>query len=301
MDILTETDNMDEVNRLEAEQCSSTLVQLVQLPTHSDTPGVSMVSNTGAVGQTRESERCSSTSTQLVQLPTSSEDQYRPMTPGEEEIMRIYEDGIYRAPDLIERTGGFWITGRISPLLESTVSAPVDEIDSDPELDELLRDSPDELEPSRIPSSPSFQETVTQLRTATSNTRVVTDALQRNLEDMFPWLRDGSSQSESSEVACFDQLRDGDPRARESFVRTYRGYLRLRSRIENLETQLRNRGILWMAALPLDRLEPSSGSLEILEELDRLRELRVIQRMEVMQQATRWAHTRDNIMTPGAL
>jgi hypothetical protein len=294
MDILTETDNMDEVNRLEAEQCSSTSVQLVQLPTHSDTPGVSMVSNTGAVGQTRESERCSSTSTQLVQLPTSSEDQYRSMTPGEEEIMRIYEDGIYRAPDLIERTGGFWITGRISPLLESTVSVPVDEIDSDPELDELLRDSPDILEP-------SFQETVTPLRTATSNTRIVTDALQRNLEDMFPWLRDGSPQSESSEVACFDQLRDGDPRVRESFVRTYRGYLRLRSRIENLETQLRNRGILWMAALPLDRLEPSSGSLEILEELDRLRELRVIQRMEVMQQATRWAHTQDSMMTPGAL
>ena len=285
---------MDEVNRLEAEQCSSTSVQLVQLPTHSDTPGVSMVSNTGAVGQTRESERCSSTSTQLVQLPTSSEDQYRSMTPGEEEIMRIYEDGIYRAPDLIERTGGFWITGRISPLLESTVSVPVDEIDSDPELDELLRDSPDILEP-------SFQETVTPLRTATSNTRIVTDALQRNLEDMFPWLRDGSPQSESSEVACFDQLRDGDPRVRESFVRTYRGYLRLRSRIENLETQLRNRGILWMAALPLDRLEPSSGSLEILEELDRLRELRVIQRMEVIQQATRWAHTQDSMMTPGAL
>jgi len=72
MDILPETDNMDEVNRLEAEQCSSTLVQLVQLPTHSDTPGVSMVSNTGAVGQTRESERSSSTSIQLVQLPTQS-------------------------------------------------------------------------------------------------------------------------------------------------------------------------------------------------------------------------------------
>ena len=90
MDILTETDTMDEVNRLEAEQCGSTSVQLVQLPTHSDTPGVSMMSNTGAVRQTGESERCSSTSIQLVQLPTPSEDQYRPMTPGEEEIMRIY-------------------------------------------------------------------------------------------------------------------------------------------------------------------------------------------------------------------
>ena len=240
--------------------------------------------------------------------------------------MRIYEDGIYRAPDLIERTGGFWITRRISPLLEFTViapvdridsdpeldellrdspdilepsmipSAPVDRINSDPELDELLRDSPDILEPSMIPSSPIFQETIAQLRTATSNTRIVTDTLQRNLEDRLPWLRDGSS-----EVVCFDQLQDGDPRATESFGRTYRGYLRLRRRIENLETQLRDRGILWMAALPLDRLEPPNGSLEIIEELNRLRELRVIQRIEVMQQATRWAHTRDNIMTPGAL
>jgi len=33
---------------------------------------------------------------------------YRPMTPGEE-IMRIYEDGVYRPPDIIERTGGFQI------------------------------------------------------------------------------------------------------------------------------------------------------------------------------------------------
>ena len=67
----------------ESERCSSTSIQLVQLPTHSNIPGVSMVINTG-----------------------DSEDQYRPMTPGEEEIMRIYEDGIYRTPDLVERTGG---------------------------------------------------------------------------------------------------------------------------------------------------------------------------------------------------
>ena len=31
---------------------------------------------------------------------------YRPMTPGEEEIMRIYEDWVYRSPDMIERLGG---------------------------------------------------------------------------------------------------------------------------------------------------------------------------------------------------
>ena len=192
---------MDEINKLETEQCGSTSVQLVQLPTHSDTPGVSMVSNTGAAEQTRESERCSFTSIQLVQLPMHSEDQYRPMTPGEEEIMRIYEDGIYRAPDLIERTGGFWITGRISPLLESAVIAPVNMIESDPELDEPLRDSPNILEPSITPSFPIFQETIAQSRT---DARVAADTLQRNLEDMLPWLRDSSSQSESSEVVCFD-------------------------------------------------------------------------------------------------
>ena len=100
------------------EQGSSTSVQLVQLPTQTITPGVSIERNTGDTPiekitedgeQTIESERCSSTSVQLVQLPThsnapgvsmdsntgDSEDQYRPMTPGEEEIMRIYEDGIY--------------------------------------------------------------------------------------------------------------------------------------------------------------------------------------------------------------
>ena len=124
MNIMEETDTMDETIRSETEQCGSTSVQLVQLPTHSNISDVSMVRKTGAVEQTRESERFSSTSIQLVQLPThsnipgvsmvintgDSEDQYRPMTPGEEEIMRIYQDGIYRTPDLVERTGGLWIT-----------------------------------------------------------------------------------------------------------------------------------------------------------------------------------------------
>ena len=87
-------------------------------------------------------------------------------------------------------------------------------IESDPERDELLRDSPKILEPSMIPSSPTFQETIAQLRT---DAKIVADTLQRNLEDRLPWLRDGSPQSESSEVVRFDQLRDGDPRARESW------------------------------------------------------------------------------------
>jgi len=30
------------------------------------------------------------------------EDQYRPMTPGEGEILRFYEEEIYQAPDMIE-------------------------------------------------------------------------------------------------------------------------------------------------------------------------------------------------------
>ena len=70
INIMEGTDTMDETNRSETKQCGSTSVQLVQLPTHSNIPDVSMVRNTGAVEQTRESERCSSTSKQLVQLPT---------------------------------------------------------------------------------------------------------------------------------------------------------------------------------------------------------------------------------------
>ena len=63
------------------------------------------------------------------------------MTPGEEKIMRIYEDGIYRTSDLIERTGGLWITGRISPSSGPTLF-PAEEteeiVDTDPELDGKL-------------------------------------------------------------------------------------------------------------------------------------------------------------------
>ncbi len=132
---------------------------------------------------------------------------------------------------------------RDSPdILESSTTH--DLIDSDPERDELLRDSLDILESSTTPSSLILQETIAQLRTATSTTRIMADTLQGILEDRLPWLRDGSPQSESSEVVCFDQIQDGDHRARESFRRTYQGYLRLRRRIENLETQLRKRGIL---------------------------------------------------------
>ena len=65
-------ETMDETNRLETEKCGSTSVQLVQLPTHSNIPDVSIVRNTGTVEQTIETEQCGSTSVQLVQLPTHS-------------------------------------------------------------------------------------------------------------------------------------------------------------------------------------------------------------------------------------
>ena len=41
----------------------------------------------------------------LVQLDYPA----RPITPGEEEIMRIYEDGVYRPQDMIGRPEGFQI------------------------------------------------------------------------------------------------------------------------------------------------------------------------------------------------
>ena len=184
---------------IESERCSSTSVQLVQLPTQPFAPGVSIEKNTGDTlimktiegrKQTIESERCSSTSLQLVQLPTqpiapgvsierntgNSEDLYRPMTPGDKEIMRIYEDGIYRATNMIERSGGLWITGRISPLLDPPILTPVEIIDSDPELDELLRDSPDLWESSTPPYPSILQEVrqeADQWRTAAQTTRIV--------------------------------------------------------------------------------------------------------------------------------
>ena len=38
------------------------------------------------------------------------------MTPGEEEIMRIYEDGIYRPSDMIEKPGGLKIKVSVEQL-----------------------------------------------------------------------------------------------------------------------------------------------------------------------------------------
>ena len=137
------------------------------------------------------------------------------MTPGDEEIMRIYEDGIYRATNMIERSGGLWITGRMSPLLNPSILTTVETVDSDPELDELLRDSSDLWESSTSPY-PSILKDVRQetdqWRITAQATRIVNDTLQGILEDMLPWLRDELSNG----VALFDQLQDGDPIGKES-------------------------------------------------------------------------------------
>ena len=47
----------------------------------------------------------------LVCDPEQIEYQDRPMTPGEKEIMSIYEDGIFRPPDMIEKPGVLQIKG----------------------------------------------------------------------------------------------------------------------------------------------------------------------------------------------
>ena len=193
--------------------------------------------------------------------------------------------------DQTEKTGGLWTTGNISPSSEPTLFPSVEMVDSGPELDELLRDSSDIWETSPALSPPILQEIINQLKIPTPITRALTDTLQVILEDSLPWLKDVSTQPEPNEVVQSDQIQDGDPRERESFGKVYRGYLRLRSQIEDLEAQLENRGILWM----------SIGVLEIIEELNRLRELQVIKRMEVRQQAARWVCTRNNVTTSGAL
>ena len=71
------------------------------------------------------------------------------MTPGEEEIMRIHEDGIYCSSDMIEKSRGFWIiSSNMKPggscFLETALQQPVvAATDTDSELEELLRDTPE--------------------------------------------------------------------------------------------------------------------------------------------------------------
>ena len=71
-----------------------------------------------------------------------------------DQIMRIHEDGIYCSPDMIVKSGGFWITSSSMKPGEScsrqTALQPpiIAALDSDVELEELLKDT---LEPSTPP------------------------------------------------------------------------------------------------------------------------------------------------------
>ena len=73
---------------------------------------------------------------------------------GEEKIMRIHEDRISCSPDMIEKSRGFWITsssrnpGESCSLQTAPQQPVVAASDSDSELEELLRDTP---EPSTVP------------------------------------------------------------------------------------------------------------------------------------------------------
>ena len=88
--------------------------------------------------------------------------QYRPMTPGEEEISRFYEDEIYHPPDMIEKPVDLWIArfnmrpGENCSLQTSSQKPVVETSDSDSELKELLRDTPEPGTPSIADSRVSF-------------------------------------------------------------------------------------------------------------------------------------------------
>ena len=81
------------------------------------------------------------------------------MTMGEEEILRLYEKGIYRAPDMIELLGGLLITWypwgscslRTAPILDTV---EMEDLDSD--LEELLMDAPEPWTPPTQPTPPDY-------------------------------------------------------------------------------------------------------------------------------------------------
>ena len=135
------------------------------------------------------------------------------MTPGEEEIMRIHEDRIYCSPDKIERTGGFWITSSSVRQGESCSrqTAPQQPIptasDSDSELEELLRDTPEPgTPPVQYPGpGPSFSPGAARITEVaayrtTGDLEAVVDKLQAWVEEQLPWLKDDLSSSETSNL-----------------------------------------------------------------------------------------------------
>ena len=91
------------------------------------------------------------------------DDQYRPMTLGEEEILRLYEEGIYQAQDMMQLLGGLWITGdpwKSCSLQTAPIPIPIPDTvemeDLDSELEELLRDSLEIWTPPTQPTPPDY-------------------------------------------------------------------------------------------------------------------------------------------------
>ena len=158
----------------------------------------------------RRKEAPSSPNEDITQDMEQSEYQYRPMTPGEEEIMRIYEDRSYYPLDMIEKPGGLHLEGSSirdgrSYTLQATPHHPVVEAYSDSELEELLRDTP---EPGTTPAptpAPEFSLTPGAARISTEAVNVsagdmgaYVDQLQSLVESLLPWLKDDVSSSGSS-------------------------------------------------------------------------------------------------------
>ena len=70
-------------------------------------------------------------------------------------------------------------------------------------------------------------------------------------------------------------------------------YLRTRKNIKTIEEKLQARDLLWMVSLPLDCFEPQAGLPEAVAELNRLKELRVVQRIDELHLAERWVSTQN--------
>ena len=70
-------------------------------------------------------------------------------------------------------------------------------------------------------------------------------------------------------------------------------YLRTRKNIKTIAEHLQARDLLWMVSLPLVRFEPQAGLPEAVAELNRLKELRVVQRIDELQLAERWVSTQN--------
>ena len=90
-------------------------------------------------------------------------------------------------------------------------------------------------------------------------------------------------------------MEDLDLHEREGLRIAYREYLRTSGNVETIEEQIPAWDILWMVSLPLDRFEPQAGLPEAAAELNRLEELRIVERIDTMQLAEWWV-SKENVM-----